>query len=186
MGLIGTRDMAQRRTSMLSAAMDHAARIAARFDLWRSSPCRLTAPDGKALDRMAVGALGERIAAAWLARSGCRVLYRNFRARGGGEVDVVMRDGEELVFVEVKTRSAGSPGRPMDAVDLKKQRLIRRGANAWLSRLGTRDLPWRFDVLEVIVEDGRRARVSWVKDAFSSERRDPKEKVRHPGDWVEV
>jgi putative endonuclease len=101
-------------------------------------------------------------------------------------VDVVARDGEELVIVEVKTRRAGAPGRPMDAVDLKKQRLIRRGANAWLGLLGNRELPWRFDVVEVIVEHGRRARVSWVKNAFGSEPRDVREQVEHPGRWEEV
>ena len=74
----------------------------------------------------------------------------------------------------------------MDAVDFEKQRLIRRGANAWLDLLTTRELPWRFDVVEVIVEHGRRARISWVKDAFGMEPRDPRERVEHPGEWVEV
>jgi len=171
---------------MLSAAMDLAARIAARFSLWRSSPCRLTTPEGAWIGREAIGAMGERIAAAWLQRKGCRLLYRNFRAKGGGEVDLVLRDGEELIFVEVKTRTAGAPGRPLEAVNLKKQRLIRRGANAWLHLLGSRDVPWRYDVMEVIVEDGRPARVGWVKDAFSSVPRDPKEKVQHPGEYEEV
>ncbi len=171
---------------MLSAVMDLVARIAARFSLWRSSPCRLTTIEGDWIGKDAIGVMGERIAAAWLQRQGCRLLYRNFRAKGGGEVDLVVRDGEELIFVEVKTRTAGAPGRPLEAVNLKKQRLIRRGANAWLRLLGTRDVPWRYDVMEVIVQHDRRARVSWVRDAFSSEPRDPKGRVRHPGEYVEV
>jgi len=48
------------------------------------------------------------------------------------------------------------------------------------------DMPWRYDVMEVIVQDGRRARVGWVKDAFSSQPRDPKQKVQHPGEFEEV
>lgn len=110
--------------------------------------------------------MGERIAAAWLRRQGCRVLHRNFRAPHGGEVDLVVRDGDLLIFTEVKTRRAGGRGRPLDAVDRDKQRLIERGANAWLKLLGTRQLPWRFDVIEVIVEDGEKPLVNRVRDAF--------------------
>ena len=47
-----------------------------------------------------------------------------------------------------------------------KQALIERGANAWLKRLGTRNLPWRFDVIEVYVADGQKPRVIHVRDAF--------------------
>lgn len=115
---------------------------------------------------MAVGELGERIACAWLRANRCRVLYRNFRGPRGGEVDIVARDGRVLAFVEVKTRTAGGRGRPLEAVDKDKQRLIERGANVWLRMLGTRDLPWRFDVIEVVLEDGERPRVHRVKDAF--------------------
>jgi Holliday junction resolvase-like predicted endonuclease len=68
--------------------------------------------------------------------------------------------------VEVKTRREGARIRPLDAVDKTKQGLIERGANAWLKRLGTRDLPWRFDVIEVYVEDGMKPRVNHVRDAF--------------------
>jgi len=94
------------------------------------------------------------------------VLYRNFRAPHGGEVDLVAREDGLLVFAEVKTRRAGGRGRPLDAVDRDKQRLIERGANAWLKLLGTRQVPWRFDVIEVVVEDGERPRVNRVRDAF--------------------
>ncbi|GAA5116187.1 YraN family protein [Luteolibacter yonseiensis] len=113
-----------------------------------------------------MGNYGERVAAAWLRSQGCRILARNYRSPRKGEVDIIARDGRLLLFVEVKTRQAGSRIRGLDAVGKDKQALIERGANSWLKRLGTRNLPWRFDVIEVSVEEGRKPRVNRVKDAF--------------------
>lgn len=115
---------------------------------------------------MALGRLGEKIAGRWLVARGVRVLYRNFRAPTGGEVDVVAREGKVLLFTEVKTRRAGVAGRPLDAVDLTKQRLIRRGAEEWLRLLGTREIPWRFDVIEVMLEHGEKPWVHRVENVF--------------------
>lgn len=103
---------------------------------------------------------------AFLRGQGCRILARNFKGPRRGEVDIVAREGRVLLFVEVKTRHADTRVRPLDAVDKPKQALIERGANAWLKRLGTRQLPWRFDVMEVLVEEGERPRVNHVRDAF--------------------
>ncbi len=143
-----------------------AATIVARFSRWLNSPCRLTGPDGATRDRKWIGNYGERVAADWLRSQGCKVLARNFKGPRRGEVDIVARDGKLLLFVEVKTRREGTRIRPLDAVDKPKQALIERGANAWLKRLGTRDLPWRFDVIEVYVEDGKKPRVNQVRDVF--------------------
>lgn len=110
--------------------------------------------------------MGERIARAWLRANGAKVLYTNFRAPRGGEVDIVAREGRLLLFTEVKTRRAGSPGRPLDAVDREKEKLIERGANEWLRLLGTREIPWRFDVIEVILADREKPRVHRVENAF--------------------
>jgi putative endonuclease len=126
----------------------------------------LTGPDGVKRDRAWLGNYGERVAADWLRSNGCRILARNFRGPHKGEVDIIARHGKLLLFVEVKTRREGARIRPLDAVDKTKQGLIERGANAWLKRLGTRDLPWRFDVIEVYVEDGMKPRVNHVRDAF--------------------
>ena len=126
----------------------------------------MTGPDGEARDRNWIGNYGERVAADWLRSRRCKVLARNFKGPRRGEVDIVARDGKLLLFVEVKTRRKGTRIRPLDAVDKAKQALIERGANAWLKRLGTRDLPWRFDVIEVYVEDGEKPRVNHVRDAF--------------------
>lgn len=96
------------------------------------------------------------------------MLYRNFRAPRGGEVDIVARDGDLLLFTEVKTRTRTDFGRPLAAVDEKKRRLIRRGANAWLRQLGTREIPWRFDVIEVVLIDGKKPQVERIENAFGS------------------
>ncbi len=140
--------------------------IAGRFSRSLNSPCRLTDADGQPRDRKWTGDRGERIARAWLRSKGCKILAKNFRGPRRGEVDIVARDGKLLMFVEVKTRREGSKIRGLDAVNREKQQLIERGANAWLKKLGTRDLPWRFDVIEVYLEEGKKPRVNQVKDAF--------------------
>lgn len=106
-------------------------------------------------DRTALGQWGEEVAARHLQRHGYRILRRNFRPRHGGEVDLVARHlpSATLVFIEVKTRTSEFQGRPADAVDEKKQRLIIRGAMAWLRLLHLPDVPFRFDIVEVLVED---------------------------------
>ena len=118
------------------------------------------------IGHLEIGELGERVAVDFLKSEGRRVLYRNFRAPKGGEVDIVARDGKVLSFVEVKTRTSEDFGRPLNAVDREKELLIERGANAWLRLLGTREIPWRFDVVEVILKEGKLPKVGVVKDVF--------------------
>lgn len=130
------------------------------------APCKITGSDGKKLPHMQIGDLGERIACARLKADGRKVLYRNYRGPRGGEVDIVARDGDTLAFVEVKTRTRRGYGRPLDAVDASKQELIERGANSWLHLLGTRDIPWRFDVVEVILEENKLPDVNVVLNVF--------------------
>jgi putative endonuclease len=126
----------------------------------------LTDRHGEKLDRQQIGDLGERIACQWLRARGIKVLYRNYRAPRGGEVDIVARDGRELLFIEVKTRRFGGYGRPLDAVNASKQELIERGANSWLKMLKTRDIPWRFDVIEIILQEGEKPAIHRVENAF--------------------
>ena len=105
------------------------------------------------------------MAARHLRRSGWKVLRRNFRAPRGGEVDIVCRDGDELVFVEVKTRSTRDFGSPASAVNREKQALITRGALAWLRLLDNPDIIFRFDIVEVIIDDSG-ATFNIVRAAF--------------------
>jgi putative endonuclease len=122
--------------------------------------------EGENADRW-LGQHGERLAARHLRRNGYKVLYRNFRAPRGGEVDLVCRDKScnTLVFVEVKTRSSLQYGSPAEAVNREKQKLITRGAMAWLKLLGMPDVLFRFDIVEVMVTDsGTTCEI--IRDAF--------------------
>src|SRR6516165_1469433 len=112
------------------------------------------------------GVRGENLACRYLKRSGYKILLRNFRGRTGGEIDVVCRDNDTLVFVEVKTRTREDFGRPLEAVDRAKQKRISRGALAWLRMLENPDILFRFDVVEVIVTDGAEPRVELIRNAF--------------------
>ena len=96
------------------------------------------------------------------------MLRRNFRARGGGEVDIVCRDKPEntLTFIEVKTRTSTDFGRPADAVKSDKRELITRGALAWLRLLDNPDILFRFDIVEVLIGENGRPEITHIRDAF--------------------
>lgn len=109
--------------------------------------------------RRAWGAAGERLAAAWLERAGGRVLARNFRCREG-EVDLVVEEADELVFVEVRTRRVGALVGPEESVSLAKRARIRRAAEAYLAATGNEERPWRIDLVAVELDTrGRLARL---------------------------
>jgi putative endonuclease len=112
--------------------------------------------------------MGERLAAKHLRRNGCRILRKNFRYRGSGEVDIVCRDKRsgELVFVEVKTRRSLDFGAPSHAVDDAKRDLIARGALAWLRLLDWPDLRFRFDIVEVVIPLTGKPELNVVENAF--------------------
>lgn len=93
-----------------------------------------------------LGKQGERMAERYLAKLGYRVLSRNERLVGC-EIDLIMRDGEETVFVEVKTRRSHAMGYPEESVTPRKRGHIRRAAEAWL--LSNGDRPWRVDVVAI-------------------------------------
>ena len=102
----------------------------------------------------------------FLRRKGYKILYRNFRGRSGGEIDIVARDHDTLVFVEVKTRAGEAFGRPLTAVDPDKQRRIARGGLAWLRMLEDPDILFRFDIVEVIMIDNAKPRLELIQNAF--------------------
>ena len=139
--------------------------IAARSSRSLSRPY-VSTPDGIARTRAEIGLLGEELAAKWLTRSGRKVLFRNFRAPHGGEVDLVCRHKTALTFVEVKTRTSAAFGRPADAVGPDKQRLIQRGALEWLRLLGRPKLKFRFDIVEVLLIEGEPPKLSVIENAF--------------------
>src|SRR3989440_4265541 len=113
-----------------------------------------------------LGTRGETLACRFLRRNGYKILYRNFKGRSGGEIDIVCRDNDTLVFVEVKTRTREDFGRPVAAVDRQKQKRISRGGLAWLRMLDNPDILFRFDVVEVIITDDAKPRLELIRNAF--------------------
>ncbi|MFN2622674.1 MAG: YraN family protein [Chthoniobacterales bacterium] len=116
---------------------------------------------------MRLGTRGENLACQFLKKNGYKILYRNFKGRTGGEIDVVCRDRDTLVFVEVKTRTREDFGRPLDAVNREKRNRIARGGLAWLRLLDDPDILFRFDVVEVIIAEEAEPRLEILQNAFS-------------------
>src|SRR5436190_862625 len=112
------------------------------------------------------GVHGEKLASRFLRRNGYKILYRNFKGRSGGEIDIVCRDRDTLVFVEVKTRTREDFGRPFTAVDREKRKRISRGALNWLRMLDNPDIFFRFDVVEVLVTEDDSPRIELIKNAL--------------------
>ena len=141
--------------------------IGRRTDRLLNRPVALFDGAGEKWDKDRVGRFGEEAAARWLRlEAGCRILYRNFRAPEGGEVDITCRDGATLVFAEVKTLTSDLYGRPAFAVDPEKQRLIIRGAREWMRLLEWPRIVFRFDIIEVQLADQKRPTVTWLRSAF--------------------
>lgn len=99
--------------------------------------------------RRALGADGEAQAAAWYEAHGYEVVARNWRCREG-ELDLVVRRGRQLVFVEVKSRTSTRFGAPVEAVTPDKQRRLRRLAMRYLADTGTTAGELRFDVVAIL------------------------------------
>lgn len=112
-----------------------------------------------------LGARGEALAVVHLVAAGMEVVDRNWRNRHG-ELDIVARDGDVLVFVEVKTRSGIGYGTPAESVTYTKQTRIRRLALEWLDERGS---PWvrlRFDVVAIVMTRDGDPVVSHLRGVF--------------------
>lgn len=110
-----------------------------------------------------LGALGEAAAAQELCRTGLKVLFRNFQGPSGGELDLVCREGDVLVFVEVKTRRGEELAAPSAAVNSEKQARLLDGAREWLKLLGDPDINFRFDIVEVLWPDPQSPRPAEIR-----------------------
>lgn len=109
------------------------------------------------------GSEKEELACEYLKEQGCFIIQKNYRVRQG-EIDIVARDGNQIVFVEVKYRSKNSCGNPIEAVGLSKQRQISRVALFYLyqNKISTDNTPIRFDVIGIMGD-----RIEHIKNAFN-------------------
>ena len=114
--------------------------------------------------QLPLGRRGERAAEKHLRRNGYRIVARNFRAVGA-EIDLVAVDGDTLVFVEVKTRRSREAGAPEEAVDERKQKRMRRAAEAFAARYRADEVEMRFDIVAVDAS-GKRLEIELLRNAF--------------------
>lgn len=111
------------------------------------------------------GRIGEAAAKRHLQRAGLKFLTANFQTKES-EIDLVFRDGDCLVFVEVKARTEGGWTRPAAAVNRHKRALLGQAAKEYLNRLGNPETKFRFDIVEVLLRDGAVSDVRHLPNAF--------------------
>ncbi|MGD8454661.1 MAG: YraN family protein [Phycisphaerae bacterium] len=115
--------------------------------------------------RSELGLQGERLAEKYLRRQGLKTIARRY-ATPVGELDLVMRDGDTVVFVEVKTRRDRDYADPQDAVNRTKQRRMARCARWFLERRRWGECPCRFDVVGVTIPPAGDPDIEHLPDAF--------------------
>jgi putative endonuclease len=119
------------------------------------------------------GEWGEAVAADMLKAKGFRVLGRRVRVGTRDELDLIARDGDVLVFVEVKTRKSERFGRPMSSVKKQKRHTLSRAAVRYIKKLRNPNICFRFDVVEVIgdMDSGVAPITRHIENAFSLDKR---------------
>jgi putative endonuclease len=116
-------------------------------------------------NRQNLGKTGETIASNFLEKNGYTIVTRNYR-RKFGEIDIIARDRDYLVFIEVKTRTGTSHGHPLEAITFKKQRQISKVAQCYLAENDLYDVAARFDVVSVILSQNDQIHIEIIPNAF--------------------
>jgi len=113
--------------------------------------------------RQTLGGKGENLALQFLRRKGYKIIIRNFSCRLG-EIDIIARQGETTVFIEVKTRSSCEFGLPQEAIKREKIKHLLRCAQFYIKKYADPEGDFRFDVVSVVL--GATAQIYLIKDAF--------------------
>jgi len=111
------------------------------------------------------GSLGEDFAYDFLVKKGFVPVERNYRS-GKGEIDIIMREGELLVFIEVKLRKTDQFGPPECSITIRKQRQIKRTALAYLTEKNIRNVQCRFDVIGITQNKETGMKINHIENAF--------------------
>lgn len=118
---------------------------------------------------VSIGNTGEEAAVKALKKQGYKIIERNYRTKTG-EIDIIAKDGEYTVFVEVRLRKSNAFGSPADTIDKRKQEKIIRTAQYYAVKNGIYDTPMRFDAVLINADtDGEKlvnAKIELIKDAF--------------------
>ena len=131
--------------------------------LWEKLRARFSRPPLP--EHLRRGAFGEKQAKSHRQKLGLKFLTANFKG-DHGEIDLIFRDGDCLVFVEVKTRSSEEWTRPAAAVDARKRRLLSRTALAYVRLLKEPRVPLRFDIVEVLLVNGGEPLIRHLPNSF--------------------
>ena len=116
-------------------------------------------------ERHETGRIGEDIATIYLQQSGYTIIERNFECKIG-EIDIIAKDKNEIVFIEVKTRASALYGLPKEAVDQTKKKHIYRSAEFYIYIRHLENYPVRIDVIEVYKKQGK-FKVHHIKNAIT-------------------
>ncbi len=128
------------------------------------APRRRTPPAPTRPEHSPVGVRGERIAARYLRDRGLALEDRNYRARSG-EIDLIARDRDQFVFVEVKTRRSAAFGSPEEAVTPRKQNRLVQTAQEYLKERRLENCEWRIDVVAITLASNAPPHVVHIRSA---------------------
>ena len=134
------------------------------MNLFAKLKARLTG-SGAAPAHLRAGALGERAAKKYLKQQGLKFLTANFRSPRG-EIDLILRDGDCLVFTEVKTRSSEDWSRPAAAVDAERRRRLTQCGLDYLQLINHPKIKTRFDIVEVLMTGGKVREIRHLPNTF--------------------
>jgi putative endonuclease len=116
------------------------------------------------LNRKTIGDEAESLACEYLSKRGLSLLTRNYRCRGG-EIDLIMRHNDSLVFIEVRYRRKTDYGRAAETVTANKQRRLIHCARVYMQRHHAWNMPARFDVVSIEGQAGQ-LQIDWISNAF--------------------
>ena len=113
-------------------------------------------------ERKKLGNRGEKIAANFLRKQGYRIIEKNYHSRLG-EIDIVAKEGEFIVFTEVKTRRSTDFGLPEEALSYDKRRRLSKLALGYLAHRRIKDTNCRFDVVSILMDNKKVSKVKHIK-----------------------
>lgn len=118
------------------------------------------------MTRTEIGSIGEKAVCDYLTADGYKITARNYRIKGG-EIDIIAENAEYIAFVEVKSRKPDSMVSGFDAVNKRKKGLIIKTASDYCTKYPTVLQP-RFDVAEVIIDNGRVLGIDYIQNAYDT------------------
>jgi len=118
-----------------------------------------------AMDRLSLGKASEECAVKFLKHKHFKIIQRNFSCRAG-ELDIIAKDKDIFVFVEVRSTRDSLFHNPLDSITPKKIRRLRTLAQIWLKKYSINNAPLRFDAIGIIYKEGTIDTINHIKDAF--------------------